>query len=300
MSTHLNFDGLAEFLAIAKRQSIRKAATELGKTAGSVSQTLQKLESRLGMPLFHRTTRRIALTEAGQNLLAKLEPASQAIIAGLEDAAQSSQSPSGTLRLLVERLALPHVVEPILPAFRESWPNLMVDITVNNRQDSFVAEGFDIGISIGSYIAQEMTAIRFSKPFKWAVFGAPTYFATHDKPKRPDDLVHHHCIRFKRPEKGDIYRWEFVENEQTVRLEPNGSITVNDGELMRSLAVQGLGIIYSSTFHTAREVAEGLLEPALIDFSPGNDGLFLYFSKTARTQPKVRAFIDICTSTLKI
>ncbi|MGM3172598.1 LysR family transcriptional regulator [Dickeya lacustris] len=295
MSQHNDFDGLPEFLAISKRLSIRKAALDLGKTPGSISQSLQKLEHRLGTLLFHRTTRKMALTEAGQNLLLKIEPAARAIAVSLEDAAQSSKAPAGTLRLIVERLALPHVIEPLLPAFRQQWPNVNLDITVSNRHDNFISEGYDAGILIGSYIEQDMIAVRLSKPFQWAVFGSPAYFRLHGKPKVTNDLVHHECIRFRRPEKGDIYRWEFIENNETVRIDPTGSITVNDGELMRSLAVKGIGLIYSSTFHSSRELAAGSLEPALLDRSPGNDGLFLYFSKAGRNQPKLRAFIETCS-----
>ena len=297
MSQANSFDGLAEFLAIARHLSIRKAALDLGRTPGSVSLALQKLELRLGVPLLHRTTRKMALTEAGENLLARVAPAAHAIATGFEDAAQSAQQPSGTLRLIVERLALPHVIEPLLPAFRQRWPNLQVDITVSNRHDNFVAEGYDAGILIGSYIAQNMVAVRLSKPFKWAVFGSPSYFKAHGRPKTPDDLVHHGCIRFRRPEKGDIYRWEFVKNKQNVKIEPTGPITVNDGELMRSLAVKGIGLIYSSTFHTSRELANGSLEAVLLDCSPGSDGLFLYFPRATRNQPKLRAFIDMCAKT---
>ncbi|NER59122.1 LysR family transcriptional regulator [Pseudomonas sp. MAFF212428] len=295
-----SFDGLSAFLAISKRMSIRQAALDLGKTPGSVSQALQRLEHRLGVALFHRTTRKMALTEAGTNLLLKVEPAAQVIATGLEDAAQSAKAPSGTLRLIVERLALPHVIEPLLPAFREAWPNLNVDITVSNRHDHFVSEGYDAGILIGSYIEQDMIAVRLSRPFQWAVFGSPAYFKAHGKPAVPSDLVRHECIRFRRPEKGDIYRWEFVENNESVRIDPSGPFTVNDGELMRRLAVQGVGLIYSSTFHTSRELADGTLESALLEYSPGNDGLYLYFSKAVRNQPKLRAFIDMCSRVLAI
>ncbi|WP_420065038.1 LysR family transcriptional regulator [Pectobacterium colocasium] len=294
-----SFDGLAEFLAIAKRLSIRKAALDLGKTPGSVSLSLQRLEHRLGVPLFHRTTRKMALTEAGENLLLRIGPAAQAIATGFEDVAQSAKNPSGTLKLIVERLALPHVIEPLIPAFRQAWPSLHVDITVSNRHDNFVSEGYDAGIMIGSYIEQDMIAIRLSPAFKWAVFGSPDYFKTHGKPKVTRDLMHHECIRFRRPEKGDIYRWEFIENKESVRIEPTGTVTVNDGELMRSLAVRGVGLIYSSTFHTSRELENGTLEAALLDLSPGNDGLFLYFSRAARNQPKLRAFIDVCSQVIK-
>lgn len=299
MSPPPSFDGLPEFLAVAKRLSVSKAALDLGRTAGSVSQALQRLEQRLGIPLFHRTTRRMSLTEAGQALLDRVGPAAHAIATGFEDAAQSAQAPSGTLRLIVERLALPHVLEPVLPVFREAWPNLNVEITVSNRHENFVSEGYDAGILIGSYIAQDMIAVRLCKPYQWAVFGSPEYFRAHGKPQATRDLMQHECIRFRRPEKGDIYRWEFLENGSTQRIDPQGCITVNDGELMRSLAVKGLGLIYSSTFHTSRELAAGTLEPALLDCSPSSDGLFLYFSKTARHQPKLRAFIETCTRTLK-
>ncbi|AYQ52187.1 LysR family transcriptional regulator [Dickeya solani] len=300
MSQNNDFDGLPEFLAISKRLSIRKAAIDLGKTPGSISQALQKLENRLGMLLFHRTTRKMALTEAGKNLLLKIEPAARAISVSLEDAVQSSKAPAGTLRLIVERLALPHVIEPLLPAFRQEWSNVNLDITVSNRHNNFISEGYDAGILIGSYIEQDMIAIRLSRPFQWAVFGAPAYFKLHGKPKVTNDLVHHECIRFRRPEKGDIYRWEFIENNETVRIDPTGAITVNDGELMRNLAVKGVGLIYSSTFHTSRELATGSLEPALLDCSPGNDGLFLYFSKAGRNQPKLRAFIETCSRIMNV
>ncbi|MQB04412.1 LysR family transcriptional regulator [Agrobacterium tumefaciens] len=299
MTRHDAFDGLSEFLAIAKHKSIRKAALELGVTPGAISQALQKLERRLSTPLFHRTTRKMSLTEAGEGLLGKIAPAAHLIEASFEETLQSSSEPSGTLKLIVERLAIPQVLEPVMPLFRQAWPLVNVDVTVSNQHHDFVAQGYDAGILLGSYVAQEMIAIRLSPPFSWAVFGSPEYFKAHGKPKTLGELTQHRCIRFRRPEKGDIYRWEFLDQGQTVRLEPNGPITVNDGELMRQFACQGLGLIYSSTFHTSRELAQGLLEPALLDYSPGGDGLFLYFTKAAQSQPKLRAFIDTCSKLRK-
>lgn len=289
------FDGLSEFLAIARHASVRKAALELGVTPGAISQALQKLERRMGAPLFHRTTRRISLTETGESLLHTVGPAAQLIESSIEETIQKASQPSGTLRLVVERLALRHVIDPILPAFREQWPLINVDITVSNQHSDFIAQGYDAGILLGSYIPQEMIAIRLSPPFKWAVFGSPAYFEKHGRPTTPADLIKHTCIRFRRPEKGDVYRWEFLDNDQNVRIEPAGPITVNDGETMRKIAAQGLGLIYSSTFHSSPEVATGELEPVLLDFSPGGDGLFLYFTKAGQTQPKLRAFIDACS-----
>lgn len=295
MGRQNTFDGLSEFLAIAERKSIRKAALDLEVTPGAISQALKKLERRLGAPLFHRTTRRISLTEAGETLLAKVAPAAHLIETSLEETLQSSNEPSGTLKLIVERLALPHVIEPVLPAFREAWPNVKVDITVSNKHGDLIAGGYDAGILIGSYIDKEMIAVRLSPPFKWAVFGSPDYFRKNGRPQVPDDLAGHQCIRYRRPGKGDIYRWEFVEDGQNVSIEPNGPLTVNDGQLMQNLASQGLGLIYSSTFHASGKVAAGQLEPVLLDYSSGSDGLFLYFTKTAQNLPKLRAFIDACS-----
>lgn len=294
MGRQNTFEGLQEFLAIARRKSVRKAALDLEVTPGAVSQALQKLEQRLGASLFHRTTRRISLTEAGETLLNKVAPAAHLIEASLAETVQSTQEPSGTLKLIVERLALPHVIQPIVPTFCRAWPTVKVDITVSNLHHDFVASGYDAGILLGSYIAKEMIAIRLSPPFKWAVFGSPGYFQQYGRPQAPGELTRHRCIRYRRPSKGDIYRWEFLENGQNVSIEPNGPITVNDGELMQSMAAEGLGLIYSSTFHASRKVAEGKLEPVLLDYSPGTDGLFLYFTKAAQNQPKLRAFIDIC------
>jgi len=294
MRAETDFDGIAEFLAIARRLSIRKAAVDLGKTPGAVSLALQRLEKRVGLPLFHRTTRKVALTDAGTQLLLAVEPAARTIQDGFEEVRQSGSAPAGTLRLVVERLAIPHVIERVLPTFRRQCPDVSVDITVSNRQREIISEGFDAGISIGSYIEQDMIAVRLGKAFHWGVFGAPAYFAEKGKPQVTSDLLRHECIRFRRPEKDDIYRWEFVEENQTVRIEPVGSVTVNDGELMRALAVQGVGLIYSSTLHSSREIAAGLLEPALMDCSPGTDGLFIYFSKSSRSQPKLRHFVDTC------
>ncbi|OLP46323.1 LysR family transcriptional regulator [Rhizobium oryziradicis] len=289
------FDGLSEFLSIAKHGSIRKAALELGVTPGAISQALQKLERKMGTPLFHRTTRRISLTETGDAFLNKVGPAAQLIESSIEETTQTASQPSGTLRLVVERLALRHVIDPILPTFRQQWPLINLDITVSNQHSDFISQGYDAGILLGSYIPQEMIAIRLSPPFKWAVFGSPAYFARHGRPQTPADLNNHTCIKFKRPEKGDIYRWEFLDDGQTVRIDPTGPITVNDAEAMRRMASQGLGLIYSSTFHSSLEIASGELEPVLLDYSPGGDGLFLYFTKAAQGQPKLRAFIDTCS-----
>jgi DNA-binding transcriptional LysR family regulator len=287
------FDGLSEFLAIARRGSFRGAATELGVTPGAVSQALHALERRLGLPLFHRTTRRIALTEAGETLLAQLRPAAETITGTLDDLTRLRAQPSGTLRLLVHRMALPHVIEPILPAFRHAYPDVKVEIAVDDGQVEVVGGGYDAGIRIGEFIDGDMVAVRASPAFGWVVLGSPSYFATHGRPLVPEDLARHECVRFRLPGNGKVYRWEFERDGQALTIDPPGSILVNDASLLRSLALAGMGLIYTASLLAAAEVAAGLLEPVLVPFAPARDALFICFPRSSRNQPKLRAFVEM-------
>lgn len=288
------FDGLSEFLAIARHGSFRGAARDLGVTPSAVSQALQSLERRLGLPLFHRTTRKVAPTEAGERLLARLVPAAETIASSLDELTKLTAEPSGTLRLLVQRIALTHVVEPVLPAFRAAWPHVQVEVQVDDTYAEIVSGGYDAGIRIGEYIDRDMVAVRVSRPFSWLVLGAPGYFARHGRPLAPEDIARHQCIRYRRPDIGDIYRWEFERDGQVVSIEPSGALLVNDAGLLRALAVQGLGLIYSSTLQAAEEISRGLLEPVLEAYVPARDSLFIYFPRSSRNQPKLRAFVECC------
>ena len=186
-----SFDGLSEFLAIVRRGGFRAAALELGVTPGAVSQAVQALERRLGLPVFHRTTRKVTLTEAGEKLFQRLDPAAETITSLLEELIQMRARPGGTLRLLVHRIALRHVVEPVLPQFREAWPDVKVEITIDDTHAELVAGGFDAGIRIGEYIDRDMIAVRVSPIFSWIVVGAPDYFSRRGRPLTPEDLARH-------------------------------------------------------------------------------------------------------------
>jgi DNA-binding transcriptional LysR family regulator len=288
------FDGLTQFLAIARRRSFRGAATELGVTPGAVSQALQALEKRLGLPLFHRTTRKIALTEAGETLLAQLGPAATTITETIDDLTRLQARPSGTLRLLVHRMALAQVIEPVLPEFRRAYPDVSVEIAVNDAQIDQVEGGYDAGIRIGEFIDRDMVTVRVSPPFRWTVLGAPAYFAANGRPLVPEELANHECIRFRFPATNKIYRWEFERDGQALTIDPRGAILVDDSTLLRSLARKGMGLVYTSRLQAASEISEGLLEPVLDSFMPARDSLFICFPRSSRNQPKLRAFIDVC------
>lgn len=288
------FDGLSEFLAIARCGSFRAAAAELGVTPGAISQALQVLERRLGLPLFHRTTRRIALTEAGERLILQLRPAAEAITGTLDDLTLLRAKPSGRLRLLVHRMAIPQVVEPILPAFRQAYPDISVEIVADDAQVGLVEGGFDAGIRIGEYIDRDMVAVRVSPPFSWVVLGAPSYFARRGRPSAPEDIAAHDCIRYRLPGRSEVYRWEFERNGQALTVDPPGAVVVNDAGLLRSLALRGMGLIYTAGLKIGPDIANGELEPVLEDFMPPRDSLFICFPRSSRNQPKLRAFVEAC------
>jgi DNA-binding transcriptional LysR family regulator len=292
------FNGLAEFLAVARCGSFRKAAHELGVTPGAVSQAIRGIEARLRQPLFHRTTRSVALTEAGERLLERVRPAAGLITESLDDLLQMGARLSGTLRLLVQRSALAHVIEPAVPLFRREYPDVKLEIGVEADQNGPVGAGYDAGVRIGEYIDRDMVATRVSRPFRWLVFGAPSYLQKHGRPRTPEDLSRHECLRYRRPEIGDIYRWEFERNGQSVIIDPPGSVLVNDPTLLRTFAKQGMGLIYSASINVAGDVEQGALEPLLERFAPAQESFFIYYPRASRNQPKLRAFVDLCARSI--
>jgi len=204
------FSGLAEFLAVAHHASFRAAGAELGVTPSAVSQAVRALETRLRLPLFQRTTRNVALTEAGAALLARLSPAASEIGAAFESLGALRQHPTGNLRLSVPRIALDLVMLRVLPAFRQSCPDVTVEIDVNDTSIDLAATQFDAGIRIGGDIERDMIAVRITPDFRWVVVGSRDYFAAHGRPRSPQDLGRHQCIRYRFPTARSVHRWGFV------------------------------------------------------------------------------------------
>jgi DNA-binding transcriptional LysR family regulator len=293
------FTGLLEFLAVARHQSFRGAAAQLDVTPAAVSQAIRNLETRVGMPLFQRTTRNVALTEAGQSLLARIQPASEEIGAAFEAIGDLRERPSGLLRLTVPFVALTLVVEPVLMEFHRAYPDVRVEIDVDDASVDLGAAGFDAGIRIGEYVERDMIAARATPDFKWLILGAPAYFAKHGRPRTPEDLVHHACIGFRRRRSKSVYRWEFEREGREFSVDPASRIIVNEGHLYLALARRGLGLIYSADLLAANELASRQLEPVLTEFTPRSPGLFLYFPARAQLQPKLRAFIDTLNAVMR-
>jgi DNA-binding transcriptional LysR family regulator len=293
------FTGLSEFLAVSRHASFRAAAAELGVTSAAISQSIRALEMRIGLPLFQRTTRSVALTEAGSRLLSRLAPAATEIGDALDSLGALRERPMGNLRLSVPHIAMDLVILRVLPEFRRTCPEVTLDIDVNDASIDLMAEQFDAGIRIGDFIERDMVAVKLTPDFRWVVVGSPAYFKARGRPTSPQELTEHECINYRFPTARSVYRWQFVRKGREFSLQPPGGIVVNDHLTMVAFAKSGLALAYTTDLVAARELASGELEAVLASHLPTNAGLFLYFPAKSQNQPKLRAFIDVVTQVMR-
>ena len=226
-------------------------------------------------------------------------PASKEIRDALESLNGFRDRPMGHLRLTVPRIALPLVVEPVLPQFRKLFPEISVEIAVEDAAIEIASRGFDAGIRLGESIEADMVAVRLTKDITWSVVGAPSYLNAKGRPEVPSDLIRHECILYKFPTSGAIHRWEFSKNGKSFTVRAPGKVITSDSLLLISLAREGLGLTYSADLVAAADIALGRLELVLRPFLTKTPGLFLYFPARMQTQPKLRAFIDVAVAFLK-
>jgi len=293
------FTGLTEFLAVADARSFTAAAASLGVTPTAVSQAIRALEKRLGVPLFVRTTRRVALTEAGAALFQRVRPAAADIADAFDMLEGFRDRPLGHLRLTVPRMAVPVIVTPLLPRFRQAYPDISVEVSVDDAAIDITEHGFDAGIRIGEAIEKDMIAMRLTSDITWTVVGSPGYFARHGRPATPEDLTRHQAIRYRYPASGVIYRWEFERAGRDFSVDAPGGLMVNDFLLLLELAEAGLGLAYLPDISVGEAVAAGRLECVLQAFLPTSPGLFAYFPARSQAQPKLRAFLDMASTLLR-
>jgi DNA-binding transcriptional LysR family regulator len=293
------FSGLSEFAAVAETRSFTAAGARLGISPAAVSQTIKALEARLMTPLFIRTTRRVGLTEAGVALYARIGPATAEVAAALDALGTWASEPSGLLRLTVPRMAVGLVVEPVVPVMRSIHPKVAIEISVDDNAVELPGKDFDAGIRIGEYIERDMVAVRLTPDITWSIVASPAYLDLRGRPETIEDLADHDTIGYRFPTSGIVYRWEFEREGRALSVDATGSIIVNDGTLLVSLAKAGLGLAYVADIAVENEVGSGALIPVLTQFLPRSAGLHLYFPRHAQRQPKLRAFIDVAKQVLR-
>jgi DNA-binding transcriptional LysR family regulator len=288
---------LRAFRAIAEHGSFTRAAATLDVTPSALSQTVQQLESQLGTRLLQRTTRRVGLTEAGQEMLQRIAPALSELDLALEAIRQHADRPSGTLRLTVPIMVSQTIIEPMLGEFMARWPDVQLDIRVENKLADLVAEGLDAGIRLGENVQRDMVGVPLGGALRAVIVGSPAYFKRYGYPKTPKDLQNHRCVKFRFPTSGAIYRWEFAHRSgpqkgRWYEIAVDGSLTVNDLSLSVRAAEDGIGLVSILEISARAGLAAGRLESVLEPWLPPFEGFYLYYPSRFQVPPKLRVFID--------
>lgn len=284
-------DGVEVFLSVAQHRSFRRAAVELGVSPSAVSQSIRVLEARVGAALLIRTTRSVGLTEAGERFLSRAKPAFEELVAASEVARGLGQRPAGLLRLSVPRAVVPTLLEPLLASFCQAYPEVEVEIAASEELVDLAAEGFDAGIRMGQFLAADMVAVRMTPPFRFVVVGSPAYLACRGRPKHPDDLRQHACLRIRRSN-GALAPWSFNDNDHVVEIAVSGPLIANDFPTMLGAAIEGVGLAQVPAPVAAASIKAGTLVQVLDTFAPMTPGVFLYYPGRRQIMPKLRAFID--------
>ncbi|MER9682198.1 LysR substrate-binding domain-containing protein [Mesorhizobium sp. M0184] len=287
--THLS--QLAVLATVAQCGSFRGAAKELAIAPSAVSHAVSSLEARLGVRLLARSTRSVAPTEEGAQLLERLRPALSEIDLALESAIEARDRPAGNLRLTVPRTAAHLALTPRLSAFAAAYPDIVLEIVIEDRFTDVVEGGFDAGVRLGESLQRDMIAVRIGPDLRGAVVGAPAYFETMPKPQHPRDLAAHRCIRF-RFSSGILYRWEFEQNGEEIEIAVQGPLILDEDHLIANAAVDGAGLAFVFEDYVRDALVAGKLVRVLEDWCPRFDGFFVYYPSRRQMRPALRAFVD--------
>jgi len=273
------------FLAVAEERSFTKAAAKLGTSQSAVSLTIKQLEARLGLRLLTRTTRSVSPTEAGERLLRSLSPHIQEMEAEIDALMAFREKPSGTVRITLSDHALDWIVWPKLRPVLKEYPDIHIELNVDNGFRNIVEERFDAGVRLGESVDRDMIAVRISPDWRLVVVASPDYLADHTPPQTPQDLVGQNCINHRQPHAGGLYAWEFAKDGRDLRVRVDGQLTFNTSMAMVDAALGGLGIAYVPENLVAISIKSGHLVQLLNDWSPMFSGYYLYYPTRRQNSP---------------
>ena len=285
------FAELSAFVAVAEHRNFTKAAAQLGISRPGLSQTIHSLEDRLGVRLLNRTTRSVALTEAGERLLTDAQPVLDGIDQAIEHVNAFRDKPSGALRLNVNRLAASLLVGPRLPQFLAKFPDIKLEIAADDTHSDIVSSRFDAGIRIGERIAKDMIAVRLLEDQRiWSSPRRPIWRAPASG--APEDLHAHNCVRLRSDWDGMIQSWHFENASRRLDVAVNGSLVLNDWYLVLNAVLEGIGVGYLPHLLVSPPIADGRLVRLLGDWCGQATGPFLYYPSRRQMPGALRAFID--------
>jgi DNA-binding transcriptional LysR family regulator len=282
---------LAAFAVVAEQCSFTRAAAALGMSQSALSHAIRALEERLGVRLLSRTTRAVSTTEAGETLLRSVRPALEEIASGVDAVGASGGKPSGTVRITATKHAAASVLMPVLPGFFRAHPGIRVDVIVDDNLTDIVADRMDAGIRFGDIVEKDMIAVRIGPDIRMAVVGAPSYFADHPVPRTPRELSGHRCINYRHVRSGGLYAWDFEDKGRPFQVRVEGSLILNNADLIRDAALAGQGLAYVYDDEVVADVRAGRLKRILQKWSPIFPGYYLYHPSRRQTPPALAALI---------
>ena len=288
--SNLDLRDLNAFMAIAQAKNFRRAALDQRVSVSSLSQRLRGMEERLGVRLLNRTTRSVALTEAGELLLARVGPALQEVSGAIEQMRGLRAVPSGRLRINAPPPAIDLVLAPMVAPFIEAHPQIDLEMIAETSFVDIVAQGVDAGVRYGEHLAKDMIAVPLSPPQRYAVVASPDYVVRHGKPRHPKDLLDHRCIRI-RFGKGALLNWEFEKAGREVKVSPPAKLIVNYPGLAQRAARDGFGFWLTFEGYVREEIKAGRLVSVLDDWCAPFPGPFLYYPSRRQPPPALAAFI---------
>lgn len=286
------FAELKAFAAIVEERSFVRAAARLRVSPPALSQSIRQLEARIGVRLLNRTTRSVSPTGAGETLFARLAVAFDELEGAVADIHAARDRPAGSLRINVPRVAAVRFIGPILGDFQRAYPDIALTVIVDDTLTDIVRGRFDAGIRLGERLERDMVAVKLSGDLQMAAVAAPVYLENRAIPRHPQELHQHQCIKFQWPGGGNLYRWEFARGKRSLEIAVEGSLTVNDTELMLNAALGGAGVAYMIDYQVQSWIDAGRLMRFLEPWSPSFPGFFLYHPSSRHVPPALRAFID--------
>lgn len=287
-----NFNDLIYLVMVAQERSFTRAAAKLGVSQSALSHAIRGLEERLNVRLLTRTTRSVAPTEAGERLVQSVEPMINDIEKALVSVQEKQGNISGNIRITAGEHALTTTLWPLLKPFLQQYPEVNIEMSVDNTLTDIVSGRFDAGVRLGEQVEKDMVAVRIGPDWSMATVASPDYFAQHGIPATPYELQHHNCINMRLPTLGGIYNWEFRDGDREIKVKVEGQLIFNNLSSRIDAAVSGMGIAYVPEDSVKSLIAEGKLQRILQAWCTPFSGYYLYYPSRKQHTAAFAKLID--------